>query len=161
MTDQTKVFSFIERCDNADELNKLIANAKKQNEQDVERAAFRRLIYISPVDAPGSLEHDFWSTVIAFEHLLKQERGKTVLLARTRQKLKRVGVVQTLTDWATDTKETDGFQMLIERGMPDLTGEAIVLRHPHRFSSDVIHSARARLVQHCSDERILWPLGQG
>ena len=160
MTDHTKVLSFIERCDNADQLKKLIVNAEKQDEQDVERAAFKRLIYISPVDVPGSLEHDFWSTVFAFEHLLKQERGKTVLLARTRQKLKRVGVVQTLMDWAMDTKETDGFQMLIERGMPDLTGEAIVLRHPQRFSSDVVQSARARLLKHCSDERILWPLGK-
>ncbi len=35
--------------------------------------------------------------------------------------------------------------MLIERGMPELTGEAIVVRHSDRFSDDVVAAARRRL----------------
>ena len=150
----------IERTSDPASLRQLIENARRLGSKEVEEAAFRRLIHVSPAEEPGTVEHDFWSTVHAFEHLLKQERGKTVLLSRTRQKLKRVGVVQTLTDWASDTKETDGFNMLIERSMPELTGEAIILRHPDRFPRSVLDEARSRLAQHCSDDAILWPQGR-
>ena len=91
------------------------------------------------------MEYDFWRTVHSFEHVLTEENSRTTRLSRTRQKVQRVGVVQTLVDWALDTKRTDGFRMLLERDMPELTGEAIVLRHPSRFEVAVISAARARL----------------
>ena len=37
--------------------------------------------------------------------------------------------------------------MLLERNMPELTGEAIVLRHAHQFGADVLAAANLRLVQ--------------
>ncbi len=78
--------------------------------------------------------------------MLTEERGRTTLLARTRQKLKRVGVMQTLADWALNGTETNGFKMLIARGMPELTGEAIVLRHQEQFAPDVVAAAGRRLM---------------
>ena len=48
-----------------------------------------------------------------------------------------------LRDWATS--KTDGFKMLLERGTPELTGEAIVLRHGNQFDSPVVSAVRARL----------------
>ncbi len=57
----------------------------------------------------------------------------------------RIGELKTLADWAIGSNETDGFRMLIERGMPELTGEAIVLRHTQEFEPDVITAARERL----------------
>ena len=44
-------------------------------------------------------------------------------------------------------KSTDGFDMLLERGMPELTGEAIVLRHSEQFDDEIQNAARERLVQ--------------
>jgi hypothetical protein len=35
--------------------------------------------------------------------------------------------------------------MLLERNMPELTGEAIVLRHARRFDTEVVAAARQRL----------------
>ena len=35
--------------------------------------------------------------------------------------------------------------MLMERELPELTGEAIVLRHPGRFSNEVQAASQARL----------------
>ena len=150
----------IEQTSDPSALRQMIENARRLGFGEVEQAAFRRLIYVSPAEDPGTVEHDFWSTVHAFEHLLKQERGKTIRLARTRQKVARVGVVQTLTDWAIDTKETDGFNMLIERGMPQLTGEGIILRHSNRFPHAVVEAARMRLAEHYADEAVLWPHGR-
>ena len=110
-------------------------------------AAFRRLISVLPKEKPGTVEHDFWQTIYAFEHVLSEERGKTTRLARTRQKVTRVGEVQTLKDWALSSKSTDGFTMLLERNMPELTGEAIVLRHANQFGAEVLAAANMRLVQ--------------
>jgi hypothetical protein len=91
------------------------------------------------------VEHDFWQTIHAFEHVLSEERGKTTRLSRTRQKVARAGVVQTLHDWAMSAKSTDGFDMLLERNIPELTGEAIVLRHALQFGAEVVAAAKRRL----------------
>ncbi len=66
-------------------------------------------------------------------------------LSRTRMKIGRVGEVKTLADFANATKETQGFEMLMERGMPELTGEAIILRHPEDFDDETRAAAAARL----------------
>jgi hypothetical protein len=100
---------------------------------------------VLPKEKPGTVEHDFWQTIHAFEHVLSEERGRTTRLARTRQKVARVGEVRTLQDWAMSDKSTDGFTMLLERNMPELTGEAIVLRHARQFGAEVVAAARNRL----------------
>ncbi|MBJ7541951.1 hypothetical protein JDN41_00075 [Rhodomicrobium udaipurense] len=145
MRDSAKIVAMIAACDDPDKLRQWIANAKRGRAKDVEEAAFRRLIEVLPKEQPGSVEHDFWRTVHAFEHVLSEERGKTTRLARTRQKVVRVGEVETLKDWALGTKSTDGFATLIERCMPELTGEAIVLRHADHFDATVVEAARKRL----------------
>ena len=75
----------------------------------------------------------------------REERGKNTRLSRTRQKVAKAGVVQTLSDWAAGSQETKGFRMLLERGMPEFTGEAITLRHPELFEPPVLEAAQQRL----------------
>ncbi|UYN95207.1 MAG: hypothetical protein KIT25_24890 [Enhydrobacter sp.] len=145
MKDVQKMLGLIGTCDDPEKLRSWHANALKAAHPDLAAAAFRRLIAILPAETPGTLEHDFWQTVHAFEHILKEERGKTVRLSRTRQMVARVGVVATLMSWAKRTTDTDGFTMLMERNMPELTGEAIVLRHASQFDPEVVTAARDRL----------------
>ena len=85
-----KILAFVERCDNAGELETLIKNATKLGNAPVAEAAFRKRISLVPAEQPGSVEHDFWQTVQAFEHALSEERGKTTRLFRTRQKVAKV-----------------------------------------------------------------------
>lgn len=144
MPGHARIFGYIAKCSDKTELRNLMANARKQGAQAVEDAAFRRLVAIVPEVEPGSLAHDFWTAIQAFELLLSQERGKTVRLSRTRQKVKRDGVALTLAEWATG-KPTEGFAMLNARGMLALSGEAVVLRHAADFDDAVVASARARL----------------
>jgi hypothetical protein len=136
----------IATCQSVPELRNWRDNARRHGQAEVEAAAFRRLVSLVPEMQPGSVEHDFWTTINAFELILSDERGKTTRLGRTRQKVGRVGVVATLRDWAMSTKATDGFLMLLERQMPELTGEAIVLRHPALFADEERAAARQRLV---------------
>jgi len=145
MADTDKILAHIARSDDPDSLRRVIANAKAQGAEDVAEAAFRRLISLAPGEEPGSLGHDFWRSINAFEHMRSELHGKRVKLQRTRLKVGKVGVHRTLEDWATG-KQTEGFEMLMEADMPELSGEAIVLRHAGEFEPAVVDAARARLV---------------
>jgi hypothetical protein len=145
MPDHTKVLASIAVATDPAKLRTLRENAQRLGVSEVEEAAFKRLIEILPEEAPGSIEHAFWKTIFAFEELLRDERGKTVRLSRTRQKIDRVGVTQTLVDFAISTKPTEGFSMPIERGLPELTGEALVLKHSSLFELGVVAAAESRL----------------
>ncbi|MCU0881823.1 MAG: hypothetical protein MUF14_04040 [Hyphomonadaceae bacterium] len=81
----------------------------------------------------------------AIEEVLRIERGKTVRLTRTRQKVAKVGEIQTLIDFATAASPTEGFDALLARGLPELTAEALVLKHAARFEPPVLAAAGARL----------------
>ncbi|MBA3811168.1 MAG: hypothetical protein H0X27_05900 [Caulobacteraceae bacterium] len=144
MNDHSRILAYIAACRDKDELSNLMANARRQGARTVEDAAFRRLVAVVPDAEPGSLEHDFWTVIQAFELVLSQERRKTVRLSRTRQKVKRVGVAQTLADFATG-KPTEGFAMLKARGMLELSGEAVILKHPAQFAPAIVNAARVRL----------------
>jgi hypothetical protein len=105
LKDHTKVLALIESCENPEKLRMWITNARKKGEASVADAAFRRLIALLPKEKPGTVEHDFWQTIFAFEYALSEERGRTTRLARTRQKVARVGEIQTLRDWALRNRE--------------------------------------------------------
>lgn len=143
MTDREKILLSISKCEDPKLLRNWIENAA--NDAEIYNAAFRRLISLVPSEKAGTLEHDFWQTINAFELILSQERGRTTRLSRTRQKVARVGVKKTLEDWATSEKKTDGFKMLLERDMPEFTGEAIVLRHSKEFEEAAVIAAQRRL----------------
>ena len=145
MADHSKILAYVATCEDPGELRQLIANAQgRPNSKPVADAAFRRLIGLVPGEEPGTLAHDFWSTILAFEQMLTEERGKTTRLARTRQKLARVGVVETLRGFA-EGPPTAGFKMLVERSMREHTGEALIVRHADRFDPATVAAAQARL----------------
>lgn len=125
-------------------LRKMANNANDAGNRIVREAALRKLYAISPDAEPGSLEHAVWQSVYALEDALTEERGKTTRLARTRQKIGREGELRTVADLVLK-RPSDGYRMLIERGWPELTFEAVALKHPDRFEADVLEAAQARL----------------
>jgi len=157
MADHKKVLASIAVATDPTKLRTLRENAQRLGVPEVDDAAFRRLVEILPEETPGSIEHDFWKTIHAFEEILRDERGKTVRLSRTRQKIDRVGVMRTLIDFAVSKAPTDGFNMLIERGLPELTGEALVLKHSGHFETAVLEAAKSRLEGAGVDTSKLWP----
>jgi hypothetical protein len=70
----------------------------------------------------------------ALEEALTQEAGKTRRLSRTRQKLKRAGVRQTLADLALKPQPSIGFFKLIEFGMADMSAESLVIKYRTELS---------------------------
>lgn len=145
MTNEDKMIEFVATCSDEFQLRALIENAKKKGAVNLEVAAFRRLVSIRAEEEPGTLEHDFWQSIHALELALSEERKKTTRLARTRQKIDRDGILKTVESLALRPKEAEGFKMLIEKRMPELTAEAVVLRHQDRFSTEVVAAAHRRL----------------
>jgi hypothetical protein len=146
MSANSKILASIAKCDDPKLLRTWIENAEKKKDPVIADAAFRRLVSLVPAEKKGTVEHDFWQSIHALEFVLSKEKGKTTRLSRTRQKINRVEVVQTLKDLALSKKPSAGFAMLIERGMPELTAEAVILRHPKTFDEEVCAAAHERLV---------------
>ncbi|WGM37518.1 hypothetical protein [Caulobacter sp. NIBR1757] len=147
MADHEKILAFIAKSESPSDLKRLINNAEAQGQPEITSAAFRRLVSLVPGEMPGTLEHDFWSSIQAFEQIKSAAAGKTIKLGYTRRMVRDKGIKATLTNWALSTKKTEGFDTLIELGMPELTGEAVVLRHRGDFPVDVIEAATKRLVE--------------
>lgn len=147
--DYSKHLSIIEDCDDPEKLDNWIANGERLAAAEIISAARRRKIVLaaaSQCDAPDdAMVLDFWKSIVALEHALSSERGKTIRLSRLRPKIARVGVHQTLCDLSLKTTPSEGFHLLRDRDMLDLAAEAVVLRYEDRFDESVVSAARARL----------------
>jgi hypothetical protein len=126
-------------------LRNLMHNAKRLKRDDIWQQAFRRLCELEGLDQADPLHRDFFATLRAYEELLTQKNGRTTRASRTRQKLRNKGVIQCLEDWATSSAPTEGFDLLVNSGMPELTGEHLVIKYADRFSQDAVAAAKARL----------------
>ena len=140
----SRMLKIIADCDDAKKLRQFAENAKNQQNVEVEAAARRRLYSILPSEAPGTLEYDVWQSIHALEDILTQERGKTTRLGRTRQKIVRDKEKKTVADLVTKSA-TDGFRMLVDRDLIELTFEAVALRHSEDFNAEVKDIAIKRL----------------
>jgi len=149
MSKHQKIVELIAACDDETKLRNWIANANREGAQEVEDAARRRLIAVrasKDVDDPNDpIVLDFWKSISALEYELSLERGKTIRLSRTRQKIGRVGVEKTLRELTVSSQPSDGYHLLRDRGMLDLSAEAVVLRYPDRFEAEILKAARNRL----------------
>ncbi len=138
---------FIKDLSKPDEILTVMDNAKIRNRMDVYWAAFRRFCEVEGKDYSDPLLKDFYSMLAAYEALLFEKHERKVSASRTRQKLVRHGERKCLEDWALAKKETPGFLLLIEKNMPEYTAEAVVVKHAHMFSDDVVSSAKKRLLE--------------
>ena len=142
---RARILATIEKCDDPAALRRIMKNAKQRGGDDVYDAAFQRLITVQPSAQVGTIAHDVWRAIYAFEEILREERGRSVPLARTRQKIQRVGEVKTVTDLILKKTPSEGFGMLKERSRLELSFEALVVARAEHFPGNVVDAARSRL----------------
>ena len=134
-----------------DDCRTVMQRARDRDLPDVYNAAFKRfceLIGNANDDPSDPLVRDFYETLAAYEQLLTEKNGRTTAASRTRQKIDNKGVHQSLVEWTRGKVETNGFKLLVEKGLPEYTGEYLVLRYANRFPEDVVVLARSRLAAH-------------
>lgn len=139
------VLKTVEQC------RTVMARAREQGRDDVYDAVFKRSCEIAgrEMDDPKDpLIAAFHETLAAYEQLLTEKNGRNTSASRTRMKIGNKGVEQSLVDWTRSDSETMGFNLLVERGMPEYTGEYLVARFADRFPQDVVEKARSRLRLH-------------
>ena len=135
-----------QKMDDVDKVRALMANAIRYKNTDLENACFRRICELEGSDYSDPLVARLWQAVAAYEECLrKKHNGRAVKASYTRRKIKEKGAEQTLIDWALDTKETGGFEALLTNGMPELTGEYVVVEFADRFDPNVVKAAAKRL----------------
>jgi hypothetical protein len=126
-------------------LRVLASNAKTRGREDIWFQALARIADLSGQNSDPGVDRDFWQAITAAEEFRSAEVGKTIRLARTRQKIGRVGIMQTVVDLASKPGVSEGFRILVRGGRSDLTAESIVVRHAHLFNPYVIQAAQAKL----------------
>jgi len=126
-------------------LRALADQARKRGDNEVANRALRQICEIEVEPEFIGLEREFRVVVAAIEEVYARMYGRRVRANRTRNKMVNVGYHKVLEDWAVSNKPTVGFRYLIDSGMHDLTGEAVVVRNPGSFSTEIVASARQRL----------------
>jgi hypothetical protein len=129
----------------AADLRTLMVNAKRLGRDDIWRDAFRRLCVLEGADQTDPLHRDFYEMLAAYEHLLSERNARATRATPTRLKAKNKGIVHLLEEWAMSKTPTEGYELLVAKGMPELTGEHLVLKYPEQFSAEAIAAAKARV----------------
>jgi hypothetical protein len=145
---------FIEKLTDPVQIKQVMANARQKGDDDAYNRAFRRFCSVTGAvydDPDDPLVQAFWETLAAYELLLAEKHGRAQAAGYTRRKIKEQGVIKCLADWANATGPTAGFDLLVEKGMWELTGEALVLRYADRFDGSTVANARSRLEKAASE----------
>ena len=139
---EEKALAQVRKIDDPVTLRKMVTNARGKSEV-VEKAAFQKLVSISTGHPEGTVQHDCWAMLHAIEELRRLAGRKVWRMNRMRPKIERDGEIGALEYCALN--KTDGFDEVVAYGLPELTAEAIVLRHATHFSAAAIAAARDRL----------------
>ena len=129
----------------------VMQRARDRGLDDIYQLVFRRYCEIvgrENDDPADPLVRDFYETLAAYEQLLTEKNGRNTPASRTRQKIANKGVYQSLVEWTRGKVETNGFKLLVEKGLPEYTGEYLVARYADRFPADVVELAHERLKVH-------------
>jgi hypothetical protein len=129
----------------AADLRTLMINAKRLGRDDIWRDAFRRLCTLEGADQTDPLHREFYEMLAGYEHLLTERNGRATRATPTRLKAKSKGVVTLLEEWVASKSPTEAYELLVAKGMAELTGESIVLRYPDQFTPAAVAAAKARI----------------
>lgn len=143
MTDEQRALEYVAFCSDVDKVRSIARKAHGKSDV-VERAALRRIVELESKGTPGTVEYDCWQMILAVEEIRRQVRGRKSPMNRLRPKIEREGETAALEYLALH--ESDGFREVLEYELPELSAEAIVIRHGQpAFSAKAVDAARQRL----------------
>jgi hypothetical protein len=134
-------------------IRQLKANAEARGGWDVFKACVKQLAELGAPAETHPLVRRFWEIITASEEL-QGVRHSRVRQMFARRQTAGISAIETakaiLSKWAADKAPTQGFLKLIEFGVPELTGEAVVVEFTEEFSTHVVTAAKERLAAYGS-----------
>lgn len=129
-----------------DECMKLIKNVAAKNPELAQRAR-RRAVELRAHSHGSSkeVELELFKALYAYEEVLSVKNKKTTKASRTWQMINRDGIIIAASKAVNRAIEPVGYRLLVEMGLQDLTFEAVIVRFPDTFESEVVSRAKNRL----------------
>jgi len=135
---EDRTLAKIETMLSADDLRTLMRNAKGKSDRVYQRA-LERLVQVSASDHDDPVACACWQMVYAIEEIRRGAGRKVWRMNRLRPKIEREGERAALEYCAIN--QTDGFQEVLDYGLPQYTEEAIVLGFPTAFPAGATRTA--------------------
>lgn len=139
----------IRNLDSVDDCLRFAMNAAERGRPDLECLAKKRAIELR-ADAHGAssdAEKEALQAIYAYEEILSRRNGKPTKASRTWQMVERHGILQAVERAVNRSQATMGFDALDEMGLREFAFEAVILRHPGKFSDEAVAAARERLLE--------------
>ena len=93
----------------------------------------------------GDLERECVEAIYAYEEILSARAERRQPASRTWPMIKKWSVIEAVDRVVTNRKVSTGFAALESMGLKDYAFEAVILRHPGRFSSEAVQVSHLRM----------------
>ena len=114
---------------------------------DLAQKARRRGVELRAI-AYGStkrVELELLKALYAYEEVLTEKNKKTTRASRTWQMIKKYGIINAAERAVDRPIEPNGYKVLVQMGMQDLTFESVIVHYPDAFKEEVVARAQDRL----------------
>jgi len=111
------------------------------------KEARRRAVELRAI-AYGStkrVEVELLKALYAYEEVLTEKNKKTTRASRTWQMIKKYGIINAAERAVNRPIEPNGYKVLVQMGMQDLTFESVIVHYPDAFNEEVVVRAQDRL----------------
>ncbi len=128
------------------ECMQLAINVQNKN-PGLAREARRRAVELRAEahDIKSLVELELLKALYAYEEVLSEKNKRRTSASRTWQMIKRHGIIAAAERAVNRKIEPAGYKLLVAMGLHDLTFEAVIVRHPEKFSQEVVSRAKERL----------------
>ena len=137
----------IQNITTLEDCSRFAANATRLGRPDLADEARKRAVELraESYGADTDAEKECLQAIYAYEEVLSDKNGCRTSDARTRQMIKRHGILKAAERAVNRDQETAGYKALTEMGLQEFAFEAVILRHPDLFSPDVVAISKLRL----------------
>jgi len=136
----------IQQLKTTEECMQLAINVRDRN-PDLAREARRRAVELRAIAHvnKSAVEIELLKALYAYEEVLSEKNKRRTRASRTWQMIDRHGIIGAAERAVNRKIEATGYRVLVAMGLHDLTFEAVIVRHPDKFSQEVVARAEERL----------------
>ncbi len=129
-----------------EECMQLASNVRNKNPV-LARDARRRAVELRAAShgLKSVVELELLKAVYAYEEVLYEKNNRRTRAAYTWRMIEKHGIITAAERAVTKRTQTKGYKELVAMGLQDLTFEAVIVRHPGKFSQTVFAQAKERL----------------